>query len=91
MLYYKTRNIITVADELVTIKEANEDYQALIISNNSDVDVEIHFANDENNYPANTGIILQNQTLVFERHDLPKNKVVAISSGVARITINWSE
>lgn len=89
MLHYEQIKVELTANTETVIKEFNENYQSFTISNNSDVDVEIHMVDQGViTVESGSGIILNATTLFFEREDIPKNKIIAVSrSGVATLTV----
>lgn len=90
MIYLKTKEITLQPDQVDIIKNSNDAYFNLYISNKTDEKIEILF--DETYEEVNSGIIITNKTLSFD-NDVPKNKIRVKNLGneEVKITVLWSE
>lgn len=90
MILYKTKEITLAANAEDVIKDFSDLFFSLVISNKTDNAIEILF--DTQYETVETGLVITNQSVVFDKYDCPENKVRVknLSNNEVKITILWS-
>lgn len=86
MRLYNTRTIELAAGQEAIVKERLEELNTLLIQNQNAVDVIIILDNNAD------GIKINNQAVIYEYEDVPKNAVKVKNNGTeaTKIYLEWS-